>query len=143
MDNREKVLDYSKKYHEENKDRVNARHRVSDKEWYKKNADYKKNYRTERYANDEEAKRKDREYARQYYRENIEQEKASDKRYKRENKDKIRKYYNQRYENDPLYNLKARLRARTLTAFKRKGWKKNTRTQETLKGTWEEVKEHI
>lgn len=42
-----------------------------------------------------------------------------------------------------MYNLKKRLRARTNTAFRRKGWKKNTKTQETLKGSWEEVKDHI
>ena len=142
LDNRDKELDYSKKYHEENKDRINARHRISDKEWYKKNAEYKK-AQTAKRREDPEYRKAEREYSREYYRENTEKEKERGKRYKKENAEKILRESRERYKTDPLYNLKKRLRARTLTAFKRRGWKKDTKTQETLKGEWEEVKLHV
>jgi len=141
-ENDERIKAVAKKYHEKNKDRINARHRITDKEWYKKNAEYKKAINAKR-REDPEYLKKEREKSKEYREANKGILNEKGKIYKKKNTDKINKRDKMRYANDPMYNLKARLRARTLTAFKRKGWKKNTRTQETLKGTWQEVEKHI
>ena len=66
-----------------------------------------------------------------------------DKQYREANKERINKYRIERTKTDPLYKMKKILRDRSQKAFKRKGYSKNTKTQEMLGVDWEVVKKHI
>ena len=53
------------------------------------------------------------------------------------------KYEKNRRKTNALFRLKKNLRTRTYSAFKRKGYSKNTKTQEMLGVDWEICKAHI
>jgi len=59
------------------------------------------------------------------------------------NLDYYRKYYNNRRKTEPLFKLKCTLRSRTIQAFKTKGYRKNTKTQEMLGVDWEVAKKNL
>jgi hypothetical protein len=69
------------------------------------------------------------------------------KEHHKRNKERIYEYFKKwqktKYETDNLYKLKVCLRSRTYQAFKRKGYSKNTKTQEMLGVDWEVCKAHI
>lgn len=115
--NKEKIKKRGKAYYESNKDKIKA---------------YYKAYR-------EANKEKNKAYQKAYYKANKDKSKA----YREANKDKINRKRRERINTDPLLRLKNRLRSRTTYAFKSKGYRKNTKTQEILGVNWEVAKEHI
>lgn len=84
-----------------------------------------------------------------------------DEEYRKNNKEKIKKYkkiwqnikkkhineYKKKWINekktDHLFRMKENLRSRTYKAFKNKGYRKNTKTQEMLGVDWQVAKKHI
>lgn len=94
----------AKKYHQENKDRINERN----KQYYQENKDRIKQYQQENkdkikeYRKQYRQENKDRikEYDKQYYQESKDRQKERSKQYYQENKNRIREYYKQyRQEN--------------------------------------------
>ena len=83
------------------------------------------------------------EHFKQWQQENKEHSKEYFKQYKQENKDRINKYQKERKKTDVLFRLSTNLRSRTWSAFKNKGYSKNTKTQEMLGVEWEVAKLHI
>ncbi len=88
--------------------------------------------RTHKYGIKKQCKSCVKEYYKEYYQEN----KAKAKKIAIE-------YQRERRKIDPLYKMKVNLRSRTSVAFKKKGYSKNTKTQEMLGVDWEVVKKHI
>ena len=114
-----------------------------------------------------------KEYAREYYKSNIEslkqckkeyyqanreQRKEQRKEYYKANKQQIKEYYQANKEKinnktaeynkikrlkNPLFKMTHNLRSRTYQAFKTKGYNKNTKTQEMLGVNWLVCKAHI
>jgi len=111
---REANKDKKKAYYEANKDKISA--------WKKT---YAKTYRE---ANKDRIKAKNKAY----YEDNKEKIKVRQKAYQRE-----------RRKTDSLFKMKRNLRARTYQAFSRKGYSKDTKTQEMLGVDWDVCKQHI
>jgi len=117
QDNKEHIKESTKKYRESNKERI----KEVQKKWYKDNKErikeISKQYRVDR-----------KEYMKQW---------------KKANREHIRRYCKQKWDTDPLFKLKQILRNRTWGAFKNKGYRKNTKTQEMLGVDWGVAKQHI
>ena len=149
--NKEANKEKRKKYYEANKETYKERA----KQYYEANIEKKKEYSKEyRQANKENIKENSKQYkeankekikenSKQYYEANKEKKKE----YKEANKEKIkevmRKYTKQRRKVDSLFKMKCNLRKRTYSAFKTKGYKKTSQTQEMLGVDWEVCKAHI
>jgi len=97
-------------------------------------------------------------YQKEYHQKNKKKLLTKMKEYNEKNKETIASYqkeYHQDYKpihnarnkerrkTDVLFILKGRLRSRTLTAFKNKGYKKGTKTNEMLGAEWDIVKKHM
>ena len=123
--NKEHSKEYAKKYYKLNKEYCDKKN----KKWFNENKELVKGYN------------------KKYYKLNKEKVKEYNTKYREENKEKIRKRYNKWEKNkrktDDLFRLKQNLRSRTRVAFKRKGYSKNTKTQEMLGVDWEIAKKHI
>jgi hypothetical protein len=115
-------------YHQ-NSDRINADKR----EKYIENREYYiERVNLWRENNREKVIEYNKQYNKQRYQDNREQYNE----YKRD-------WQKNKRNSDSLYKLKCTLRTRTSMAFRRKSWKKNTKTQEMLGGEWITVKSHI
>ena len=68
------------------------------------------------------------------------EEQEANKKYKKE---KQKEYFKKRRKTDPLFKMRGDLRSRTSQAFKYKGYKKISKTQEMLGVDWEVCKAHI
>ena len=125
-----------KEYREDNKELI----KESKKKYYKVNKEKIKEYEK---ANKEKIKEYKKEYNKEYRKAN----KEYDKKYYQANKEKIieckRKYQRKRRKTDDLFKLKCNLRGRTWSAFRNKGYSKNTKTQQMLGVEWEVTKQHI
>jgi len=81
------------------------------------------------------------------YKTNPEKRKASQQAYIERNRDLIRErkrlWKINKKATDPLYKMKENLRRRTAKAFKTKSWRKSLGTETLLKGTYQEVFDHI
>jgi hypothetical protein len=92
-------------------------------------------------------KEKRKEYDKEYYQANKKRLNKRNKEYNKANKEKINQYKKEykknRIKTDPLFKMICNLRGRTWEAFKRKGYSKNTKTQEMLGVDWEVAKQHI
>lgn len=153
--NKEKIKAKKKAYQEANKDKL----KTYNKAWREVNKDIiKAKSKAWREANKEKKKALDKAYyeankdkiitqAKAYGEANKEKRKAYNNSYRKANKDKINAYKNayqkQRRKTNPLFRLKDNLRSRTWNAFKNKGYRKNTKTQEMLGVDWEVAKKHI
>ena len=122
------LKEYKKKYNQANKDKI--------KEYYEANKERKKEYQK---ANKERLK----EYKKKYYQANKERTKDCNKEYRKANKERRNELARERKKVDPLFKMKVNLRTRTWSAFKNKGYNKNTKTQEMLGVNWEVCKAHI
>ena len=136
---RQKNKEYFKEYRNKNKER----HKEYDKKYRQKNKKRIKEYSKEwRNKNKEHKKKRDKEY----YNKNKEHIKASVKEYYNKNKKHIneykKKWINEK-KTDHLFRMKENLRSRTYKAFKNKGYRKNTKTQEMLGVDWQVAKKHI
>ena len=117
-----------KQYYQENKERINE----YSKQYRQENKEYYKQYH-------QENKQRINERHKQYYQEN----KQRRKQYEDENKERANERKKQRRLTDPLYKLTCNLRSRTKDAFKRKSYRKTSKTAEMLGVPYEVVKDHI
>jgi len=131
-ENKDYYKEYSKKWHQENKEHKKEYH----KEYRLNNKEYHKEYNKEYYKNN-------KEHIKEYYKNNKEHKKEYHKEYSKNNKERNRARAKKRRLTEPLFNIKACLRTRTSIAFRNKGYKKNSKTQEMLGVDWEVCKAHI
>ena len=107
-----------------------------------------------RLKNNEEIKRKKREYhhatkdirnakSRASYAKNVEQNRENARQYRIKNKGAYSRYEAQRKAVDPLFNLIKRVRSRLGNALRNNGYTKRNKTREILGCSWEEFKIHI
>ena len=126
--NKKKISEYAKKYNQANKEKVAKRtkkYQEANREKYAEYNQANKDKRTER--------------AKKYYQDN--KEKVAE--YYQDNKEKVAEYQRERRNTNPLFKMKCSLRTRTSVAFKRKGYKKNSKTEQILGISYEKVKQHI
>ena len=140
LDNKEERTAYNKQYYKKNLEKIKIyreNNKERDKEVSKKYHKKKQKWKTE----------ESKEYQRRYNEDNKEKIKENKKEYQEANKEKrkedVRKYQKQRIKTDSVYRLKRTLRSRTYEAFKTKGYRKNTKTQEMLGVDWLVAKQHI
>jgi len=114
------------------KDGLRSRCKCCLKKYYQENKEYIKQYRKE-----------NKERIKQYYQENKERINEYNKQYQQENKEHNKQYLQERRKTDPLFKMAGNLRSRTYKAFKRNGYRKNTKTQQLLGVSWEVCKAHI
>ncbi len=148
-----------KKYREENKDRK----KETDKKYRLKNQDKLKEKKKEYYNKN---KVSILEKQKEWRQEKKEIKKQRDKKYREKNKEKLiakkKEYYNKnkeritksnleysrgyrvnRRKTDPLYRMTCNLRSRTVSAFRKSRWIKNSSNVEMLGCTYEEAFKHI
>ena len=130
--NKERLKAKSKSYYEANKEKLKAYYE-SNKE--KLNTQSKAHYE----ANKEKRKAQNKEYREA----NREKRKAQNKAYREANRERLNAYLNQRRAKDPFLKMKCNLRVRTSQAFRNGGYKKNTKTAETLGAEFQEVFDHL
>ena len=111
--------------HKTTKDGLSNKCKSCCKEYYQANKEYFKELNKEHYQ-------ANKEYKKEYRQTNKERIKENKKEYQRN-----------RRKTDPLYKMCGNLRSRTSTAFKNKGYSKNTKTQKMLGVEWEIAKQHI
>ena len=140
---KEEKKSYNKAYREANKDKEKAYNKA-----------YREDNREKREANKEKTKAYNKAYrednrekvnakSKAYYEANKEKVKA----YKEDNREKVNAYYKaykkQRRDTDPLFKMKLNLGNRTYQAFKGGGYKKNSKTAETLGASYQEAFDHL
>lgn len=117
------------------------------KEYRENNKEYFKEYKKGYYQNNKEYfkewRENNEERRKEYYQNNKEKSKKYRENNKEYQKEYIKEYIKKRRKIDPLYKMSVNLRTRTWFAFKNKGYKKNTKTQEMLGVDWEVCKAHI
>ena len=134
--NKEHLKEYNKEYYQQNKEHKNEQ----SKKWQEQNKELLKERRKEYYQQNKE---RYKEYHKKYREQNKELLRERKKKYREQNKEYINEYERERRKTDPLFRMKNNLRTRTYQAFKRKGYSKNTKTQEMLGVDWEVCKAHI
>lgn len=101
---------------------------------------YNKKYR-------EENKNKINEREKEYYENNKKKINEKNKKYREENKDRIkeynREYRRNRISNDPLFRLRTRMRTLIWTSLKNGGYTKDSKTNDILGCSYEELLEHL
>lgn len=139
---RSNCKDCSKKYREENKE-YSKEYRIRNidkRKKYDSNRDYDKTKKREYYL----LKRDDILFKRKSeYLSNRESKLEYQKNYQQENKDKRNKSLRERLKNDDLYRLKVNIRNLINNSFYEIGYSKNSRTQEILGCSFEELKSYL
>jgi hypothetical protein len=154
-ENQYKILENRKKDYEKNKERYKRKA----KEWVENNKErvrkrakdyYKKNeLRIKEWNRQYQIDSKDKvlEYRKVYYETNKNIICKKTREYYNKNKVKVKiyskEYAKERKKTDTLFKMKCNLRTRTWSAFKRKGYKKTSQTQDMLGVDWEVCKAHI
>lgn len=128
--------DCRKKYRQENKDIISQ----SNKEYRSKNFDKISESKKTYYNNNKE---KVAATMKSYYERNKNTLLKYASEYRANNKDKLNEYSRNKRANDPLFSLRVVLRNRTIKAFSRSGYSKNSKTKEMLGADWSIVKGHI
>jgi len=155
LNNKEKVLEDRKKDYAKNKER----YKCKAKEWNKENVDKKKETSRKYQIKNKDVikewnkqylidnKDKVLQYRKVYYETNKNLICKKTREYYSKNKVKIkiysREYAKERRKTDSLFKLKCSLRSRTSSAFKSKGYNKDSKTQIMLGVSWEISKSHI
>jgi len=129
---RENNKEYYKKYYEENKEAID----LYKKEYKESNSDKLKESATEyRLANKDKINEYKREYRKnnkEKYKEYYLNSKETTDKYMEENRDKIRlvknKYFRERKKTDILFKIGCSIRCLIGSSFKRKGFRKNSKT---------------
>jgi hypothetical protein len=90
-------------------------------------------------------RRKDK--LKKYRQDNIEYFKERDKKYYEKNKERKKernkKYLKIKKETDPIFKIKCNIRSLIFESYKKKGYKKSTKTQKILGCSWAEFKKHL
>ena len=124
IDNPDKLLktkERNKKYREENKEKIEAKHSL-----------YRKNNRKVL-----------SERNKKYYQDNIEKIRLKHNIYSKLNMPNYSKYVKKRKKVDSLFKLTLTLRCRTNEAFRLMGYKKGTKTEKVLGASFKVVKKHL
>lgn len=135
-------------YHEANKDELNAKNRVYGKRYRIENAE-KAHLSSKRYyeANKERIQERHRKNGIAYYYKHRERELERHRIYNKENRDKInertRRYEKERRAKDPLFRLRKQLRTLVNSGLSRKGYKKNTKTEQLVGCSADELITHL
>tara|TARA_R110000824_G_C15100410_1_gene666206 strand:- start:282 stop:1073 length:792 start_codon:yes stop_codon:yes gene_type:complete len=153
--NKDKILENRKKDYAENRERYKRKA----KEWNKENLEQKKETARKYYIKNKYVIRKrakewnlnNKEHVsylgKKHYKENKENYILNVKEYYEKNKVKIkiysREYAKEKRKTNPLFKLKCTLRGRTCSAFKYKGYKKDSMTGKMLGVSWEICKASI
>lgn len=119
--NEEKIKNLGKKYREKNKEKISLR----DKKYYLKN---KENLKLK---------------SRVYYENNRIAKLGYQKEYQKLNKERRNSYLVERRENDPLFKLITNVRNLIYNSFYYNGYSKNSKTEELLGCSFEELKNHL
>tara|TARA_R110000803_G_scaffold72053_1_gene135555 strand:+ start:212 stop:910 length:699 start_codon:yes stop_codon:yes gene_type:complete len=149
--NKERMKAYNKAYNEANKEANKEKKKAYNKAYNEANKEERRaKGKAYREANKEEHKayrEANKEKAKAYYEANIDKIKAYNKEYRANNKEKLNElakvYTKKRRAIDPLFKMKDNIRTRTWFAFKKGGYKKNTKTAETLGAPFQEVFDHL
>jgi hypothetical protein len=124
INNKERLLDYAKKYRESNSDKI--------KEYHKNNKDKRK-------IRNEKNKENLNNYKRIWYQNN----KDKYKKYSSCNKEKRNYYLTNRRKIDYLFKLKCNVSSLIRQSITKKGYDKKSRTYQILGCTFEEFKQHL
>jgi len=138
--NKKDILSKNKKYYNNNKEEI----LLQKKEYAENNKDEIKQTKRKRYLKNKESVI---ETAKIYYKNNKDKINEAKRKYYLKNKKSIVRrvceYERNRIKTDPLFKMKRYLRTRTYIAFKNKGYRKTSKTQEMLGIDWEVAKQHI
>lgn len=134
--NREAVYRAQRKWYHENIDRARASRRAYAERNKEKLRVASREKAKRRYAEDKETlletARRWRERNRDYF-----------KQWHKNNKERRKERRNRRLKEDPFYAVICRARGRTLSAFRKRGYKKTSKTADLLGCDWITLKEHI
>ena len=134
--NKVKVADNKRKYQIENKAKITEDNR----RWKDSNPEYHRNYQRNWRAENPE-------YQCNWQAENKEQYNEYQRNWNAENKEQLieyhRNYRRQRKADDPLFKLTCNIRNLINNAFKRQGFKKNTKTASILSCDFETLQAHL
>jgi hypothetical protein len=130
------VKEYTKKYNIKNKENI---YKKNNKRYYK-NKESRLEKAKEYYKDNKETKI---QYTREYYRNNRESILEKKREYNKKNRDKKRAYQMVRRSEDHLYKLKNNIGNLIRDAFRRKGYKKDTKTKEILGCSFEQFEKHM
>lgn len=159
----------ARRYRENAKGKYTEKRKEWDKEYRQRpevKAKAKERYTTDEYrqkAHERYLKNKEKikEYSRKYYASHKEQAQKYSKKYRTENADKIRqqktiyartspvakaqraRYKKRRLERDPVFVLKERARKTIADSFLRRGYKKNSKSQEIIGCDWPTFTKHL
>ena len=128
--------EYQAQWREDNKEHI----KEYQAQWKQDNPEYKKEYKAQYYQNNKEHIK---EYMVQWNRDNKEHKKEYNAQWNRDNPEYKKEYQKEKYHSDPLYRMKQNLRNRINSAFKSKGWSKDSSTQKMLGCDWETLKIHM
>ncbi len=149
----EKRKAYIKEYQEKNREEILRKKRL-----FNANPENKAKAKAYREKNKEKLKQKNIKYyqdkkdtllekANEYYINNKDKVAVKGKNYRTNNKEVIRKrkakYEREKNKRDPLYRLKTNLRSMICSAFKKKGYKKTTKTHLIIGCSYEQFKQHL
>lgn len=128
-ENKDYISEQKKQYYEDHKEHL----KEYSKEFRNNNKEYYKGYMKEyRKTHKEDIS----DYNKKWLEDNKEHRKNYKKNYNIENKDIVnsyrRKYQKEKLENDSLYKLKHQLRHLIGRSFERRGYKKNSKTEEII-----------
>ena len=142
-ENKEKKKIYAKKYYQENKEQLSANHKIYNQENKEKVAAQRKIYlqenKQEKALYFKKYYLENKEISKKYYQENKEEKAEYQKIYYQENKEKVNEYRVNYFNSHPIRKLRSRLRSRTNSFFKYKGYKKKTSTEKILGANWKTV----
>jgi hypothetical protein len=149
--NKEKLFEQKKKYREQNKEAIAEKSKLRYKNNKEKIAEYSKLYREN---NKDAIKERNKKYSAENsdkimarYWDNRDTNLENMKNWKKLNRERLseyqRNYYKERKAVDEIFKLRDNVRKTIYSAFKRKGYGKNTKTCEILGCSYEEFKEHI
>jgi hypothetical protein len=132
IDNKEKINDYLVSNKERLSKNRSERYQLNKDFFILKSSNYYKNNR-------EEIKLK----SNLYYENNKESKLEYQKEYQKNNKDKRNAYLSERRQNDPLFRLITNVRNLIYNSFYYNGYSKNSKTEELLGCSFEELKEYL
>jgi len=125
--NKEKILERQKQYYYDNKEERITKQREYYRDHKEERQEYNKKYRQDNIE-------KLNEYQKQYYFDNKERLNAISKEYSHTEKMKVwrREHKKERKANDPIYKLSEQTRTLINNCFRKKGYKKHSKTERIL-----------
>lgn len=144
-------FNYCKECKNKHQREYDKNHKEKRIEHYQKNIEKIKEKRIERYQNNKE---KINKQSKEYYKNNKEKlrkkqnkyyknHKEYKKEYNENHKEQRNKHNKQRKKDDPLYKLKCEIRTQIVNSLKRKGYKKNIKTEQILGCSFSDLRLHL